>query len=127
MKFILLMLLVFIVGCKASMSYSLITSNKSDEVIDEVQVWFDDKPINNGIISPGDFVTISGSNFKLKEQMKITWEDSNKKPHEQVFNTFDFIPKDYNGGNVIFAYQGNDKFILEFYIPKNEFPKLIDE
>ena len=48
------------------MSYSLITSNKSDEVIDEVQVWFDDKPINNGIISPGDFVTISGSNFKLK-------------------------------------------------------------
>jgi hypothetical protein len=127
MKFILLMLLVFIVGCKTSVSYSLITSNKSDEVIDEVQVWFDVKPVNNGILTSGISKTILDSNFKLKKQMKITWEDSNKKSHEQVFNTFDFIPEDYNGGNVIFAYQGNDKFILEFYIPKNEFPKLIDE
>ena len=127
MKFILLMLLVFIVGCKASMSYSLITSNESDEVIDEVQVWYDDKPVNNGILTSGISKMVLDSNFKLKDQMKITWEDSNKKPHEQIFNTFDFIPEDYNGGNVIFAYQGNDKFILEFYIPKNEFPKLIDE
>lgn len=121
---IVLLLIILLTGCEDGVSYSLITSNKSDEVIEEVQVWFDGKPVNNGILSPGDHVTIASSNFKLKQQMKITWVGADKDAHEQVFNTFDFIPDDYSKGNVIFAYQGNDQFILEFYMPKNDFPKL---
>jgi len=121
---ILLLLSTFTVSCNNEVSYSLITSNRSDEEINEVQVWFGDKPVNNGIISPGDHVTIASFNFKLKEKMRISWIDEGKKVHQQFFKTFDFIPKSYGNGNVIFAYEGNDKFILEFYMPKNDFPKL---
>lgn len=124
--FLALLFITGVVGCNEKVTYSLVTSNNSDELVDEVQVWFDEKPVNNGILSPGDHVTIASSNFKLKKQMKITWVDSNNDSHEQSFKTFDYIPEDYDEGNVIFVYEGNGRFILKFHKPTNNFPTLTD-
>lgn len=125
MKLAIMILLFFlIISCNEQKRYSLIVANRSSEVIDEVRVWFNEKSYQIGIVSPNTYKTISGTKIELLDEMKITWIDKNQITHNQVFKTFDSIPDDYSKGNVIFAYQGNGQFILEFHMLKNDFPKL---
>ena len=120
----IVVLIVMLVGCE-ELFYSLVVDNKSNENIDEVKIWFGDQYISNSVLMSGDSMTIVNGN-KLHKGMKLTWVDSDKYPHEQVFKTFDFIPRDYNGGNVIFTYKGNDQFILQYYMPRNSFPNIVE-
>ncbi|MEZ5496919.1 MAG: hypothetical protein R3F25_08820 [Gammaproteobacteria bacterium] len=124
---IILMFGTFMVSCNET-NYWIIIDNRSEENISNVVVWYDSKVLSSGpvSVSANSSSTNAGSKPKLLDEMKITWEDSNKKPYEQVFKTFDFLPKDYNGGNVIFIYRGNGEMSLKFHMPKNDFPKLID-
>ena len=65
MKIIVKLLLVLLLtSCNDEITYSLVVTNRSLEVIDEVNVWYDDKFVSNGMISPGNNITILSANFK---------------------------------------------------------------
>lgn len=122
--FFLLLVSTTFVSCSDEYLYLLIVSNRSNETIDEVKVWYGKGAISHGVVSSNASSTNAGTKPRLKDKMKITWVDSDNIAHQQVFDTFNFIPEDYRNGNVIFAYQGNDQFVLKFHMPKDDFPKL---
>jgi hypothetical protein len=125
-KFIYTIPFIFLILACSAKRYDLVIYNKSNEVINNVTVWYGSHPIPNGTLSPEVDVSILDYGVDLKNEMKITWKDSGNKQHEQTFKTFDFIPKDYAGGNVIFLYEGNDKFIFKYFKPTINYPKLIE-
>jgi hypothetical protein len=115
---------ILLMNCQ-NKDYTLTVKNNSREIIYDVKIWFGDWNVTNGIISSGISSSNIGFRYKLMDVMKITWADVNGKLHEQKFNTFDFIPKDYNGGNVRFLYEKNHNFILHYWKNEYDYPKLI--
>jgi hypothetical protein len=119
------LIVVQISGC-VHIRYSIFVDNRSNQDIFKVKVLFANKGLSFGIVSKQASSSILDFNVELLDIMKITWTDSNNKQHEQTFKIFDFIPKDYTDGNVIFLYEEKDKFILKYFKPTLNYPKLVE-
>ncbi len=110
---LLCMVGIMLTACKHE-RYLVVVINNTDQTIEDVTLWYEQMPFKYETIKAKSKETGIFEQHRLTKIIKLTWRDQNGNEFDQVFDTFDVIPKNYDNGRVHLKYQSDNQFSLSF-------------
>lgn len=110
---VLVLMTTLFTACKHE-RYLIVVFNNSEQRIENVTLWLADQSFDYGHLNTDAKRTGIYEQNRLTPTMKLVWVDQNNKQYEQTFQTFDFIPSNYDNGRVHLKLQNNNQFTLSF-------------
>ncbi len=108
-----MMSLSLLSSCKHD-RYIVVVINNTDQTINHVTMWYDDMPFKYETIKSKTKETGIFEQHRLTDQIKLTWTDQNNIEHSQTFDTFKFVPKNYDNGRIHLKYHSDNQFTMSF-------------
>ncbi len=105
--------ILLLTSCKQE-RYLVVVINNTDQTIDNVTMWYDTMPFKYETIQSKTKETGIFEQHRLPEQLKLSWTDHNNDEFSQTFDTFEYIPKNYDNGRVYLKYQADNQFTITF-------------
>ncbi len=93
--------------------YLIVVINEADQPIDDVTLWLGDLSFEYLRVPANSRETGIYQQHRLTDEIRITWLDHQGQDQQQRFDTFEFIPRNYDHGRVHLTHQ-NGRFTLSF-------------
>jgi hypothetical protein len=112
-RYLLLLLILVICGCKTTQDYDIVIRNIGTKIITNADVTYGGFHSGGGIVSPGYGATYQNPDYTIPEKATIEWRTEDGKLHQKEVEVKRHVPRNFRG-DIQFEIDDNNEVKVKF-------------